>query len=173
MSKVIDRYTPEVNLRQEMIDLSNETAYEVLIQRTSSKIRCKCFNHKFQEPDARCPICIGTGWVFKFEKHKAFKQDMIANNNGNILFTPVGKLIQGYSKFFFQYDVPITKKDYIWEVAFKNGKPIKLIAMYQVEDLSPERGLDGQIEYKLCVAKDEPFNSDFKNMYIGKAWRDV
>lgn len=173
MSKVRSKYIPNVDLRAEMINLTNETAYEVLLQRCSHKIRCSCYNNKYHEADARCPKCLGTGWLFQFEKLSCFKQDLTANGDGNILFTSVGKAITGYSKFFFKWDDSVTQKDYIWEVAFKNGKPVRLINLYQIEEVSEQRGIDGRVEYKICIAKNEPFDKDFKNMYIGKAWREI
>ena len=39
--------------------------------------------------------------------------------------------------------------------------------------MAEQRGWNGQIEYRYCIAKIEPFDKDFKNMYIGKAWRDI
>lgn len=173
MSRVLDRYTPKLDLREEMVDLISETQFEVLIQRTSEKIRCTCYNEQYKEADSKCPKCIGTGWVFKFEKHKCFKQDIISNSDGDILVTPAGKLVNGFVKFFFPFNVPLSRNDYIWEVAFKNNKPIRLNTLYKIEDMSEQRGIKGSIEYKMAIAKIEPFNKDFKNMYIGKAWRDL
>lgn len=173
MSKIRDRFTPKIDLRKEMIDLVSETQFEVLVQRTSQKIRCDCYNELFQEADAKCPKCVGTGWLFKFEKHKCFKQDIISTNNGDIIVTPSGQLVSGYVKFFFPYDTPIAINDYIWEVAFKSGKPIKLINLYKIGELSEQRGVNGSVEFKIIIAQNEPFNKDFKNMYVGKAWRDI
>lgn len=170
MSKIVNK---DINLRDEMSELIDGSQYEVLVQRTSQKIRCSCFNEKYGEPDAKCSKCIGTGWLFKFERHKTFKQDIIANNDGDILVTPLGQLVQGYVKFFFTHDVLISQNDYIWEVAWKNNKPIKLVALYQIKSHSDQRGSSGTIEYKYAIAEKEAFDKDFKNMYIGKAWRDI
>lgn len=171
MSKVIGRN--KVNLRNEMQKMIDETDYEVLIQRTSQKIRCDCFDEKYNEADGKCPKCIGTGWLFKFERHKAIRQDIISDSDGDIITTSMGQLVTGYTKLFFLHDTPVVMNDYIWEVAWKNNKPIKLLNLYHVKEVSEQRGWAGNIEFKVVIGKDENVDKDFKNMYIGKAWRDL
>lgn len=162
-----------INLRDELAELSKESAYEVLVQKTSRKIRCSCFNEKYSEPDPKCPKCIGTGWLFKFERQKAFKQSASAGVSGNVLIAEIGMVASGYSTFFFQHDAQIDEKDYIWEVAWKENKPIKLMNLYKAEGVEKKRGETGSIQYKVVMAKKESLDKDFKGMYIGKAWRDL
>lgn len=163
----------EVNLREEMKELIEETAYEVLVQRCSKKIRCSCYSEKYNEPDSKCPKCTGLGWVFKFEKHKAFKQKVSAGQGSAIVFTEIGMLTNNYSTFFFEHNSSVEARDYIWEVAWKEGKPIKLVNLYIVESTTPQRGEDGTIQFKSVLAKKEVLDKDFRGMYIGKAWRDI
>lgn len=162
-----------IDLRDEMNELAKESAYEILIQKTSRKIRCSCFNEKYSEPDSKCPKCIGTGWLFKFEKQKAFKQSASAGTSGTIAFTEMGVITSNYSTFFFQHDTVIDEGDYIWEVAWKENKPIKLINLYKAQSVDKKRGESGSVQYKVVLAKKESLDKDFKNMYIGKAWRDL
>lgn len=166
MSRYLD-----IDLRREMAELAKENAYEVLIQKTSRKIRCSCFNEKYNEPDTKCPKCIGTGWLFKFEKQKAFKQS--ASPSGQIVYTDIGTMLSGYNTFFFEHNVSIDEGDYIWEVTWKEDKPIKLVNLYKVQSVDRKRGPSGSIQYKLIYAQKEVLDKEFKNMYIGKAWRDI
>ena len=166
----------EINLREEMNKLLQDTKYSVLIQKTSKKIRCKCFNHKYQESNSKCPICTGTGWLFKFDKVKAFKQDFTASSstadNGQ-LFTELGDAVFNNKVFYLPYDSHPQVGDYIWEVTWKNNKPVALQNLYAIKTSNEQRGLNGKIEYYVATCKKEILNKDFKNHYIGKAWRDV
>lgn len=164
---------PDVDLREEMCDLIKQTRYNVLLQRTSKKIRCRCFNHKYTEADSKCPICLGTGWLFKFEKLRSFKQDVDTTAEGAILFTQVGELHHSYKVFYFEHDTHPKVKDYIWEVQWAGNKPTKLNELFKIKEVSDQRGENGKIEYYTILAQREAIDKDFKNMHIGKAWRDA
>lgn len=163
----------DLNLRTEMKELIDKTEYYVMLQRTSKKIRCSCFNNKYQEPGARCPKCLGTGRLFKFEKLKVFKQDYPGSPETAITKHPIGELSFGYKTFYFEHDTFPQQNDYIWEVAWDKNKPIKLNTLYRIQSTTELRGESGRIEFKQCVAQKEVLDKDFKNMYIGKAWKDV
>ena len=163
----------DINLREELKDLMRENSYEVLIQRTSKKVRCKCFNEKYNEPDSKCPICLGTGWLFKFDKCKAFNQDIRAAVGNALINTDIGVRINENKTFVVEHDVDMSVGDYIWEVTWREGKPISLLSLFKIEAISENRGSSGRIEFKTIIAKKETIDKDFKNMYIGKAWRDV
>lgn len=156
-----------------MEELLSANRYEVLLQRTSRKIRCSCFNEKYQEADSKCNKCLGNGWIFKFEKHKAFKQDYTGSPDTAILFTDAGQIEHGYKMFYFKHDTPISVKDYVWEVHWKKSKPSKLINLYRVRDISYLRGDNGRIEFAVALVKKESLDTDFKGMHIGKAWKDL
>lgn len=163
----------EIDLRKELTELMSENMYEVLLQRTSKKIRCKCYNEKYREADSKCPVCLGSGWLFKFEKCKAFNQDIRASVGNAIITTDLGKLSNENKTFFFEHNVPMSVGDYIWEVAWENDMPVSLINLFKINAIDEKRGASGRIEYKSIIAKKESIDSDFKNMYIGKAWKDV
>ena len=163
----------DIDLRAELKTLMKHNMYEVLVQRCSKKVRCKCFNNVHNEPTSKCPICLGTGWVFKFEKVKAFNQDIRASIGNAIITTDIARLYNENKTFFFEHTTKLNLGDYIWEVTWKNDKPISLVSLYKIQAIDCKRGLDGHIEFKSVMAKKESIDVDFKNMYIGKAWREL
>lgn len=158
-----------IDMRKEVDKLLEDTKYTVLIQRTNRKIHCSCYNRKYHEGHAHCNKCLGTGYLFKFEKHKTFKQ----GSSGSILFTEIGQFTQNTRLFYFAHDVHPQVKDYIWEVTWKGSKPIKLQSLYRITSVSDKRGINGRIEYFTVSTELEALDKDFRNNYIGKAWRDI
>lgn len=166
----------DIDLRKEVNKLLSETKYSILIQKTSKKIRCKCYSHKYQESKSKCPICTGTGWLFKFDKIKAFKQDFtpsVSTADNGMLVTDIGDAAFSDKVFYLPHDSHPQVGDYIWEVTWRNNKPIAIQNLYKIKAANEQRGDKGKIEYYVAACKKEIMNKDFKNHYIGKAWRDV
>lgn len=169
----LDANKLDIDLREEVSAMISETKYEVLLQRTSKRIRCTCYNETYKEAHGKCPKCLGAGWLFKFEKHKVLKQDAIMSNDNGLIVTNLGFIDHGYATFYFSHEVPISKGDYLWEVSWKKGKPIKLNTLYKIKEASEQRGETGKIEFKVGIAAKEVIDKDFRNMHIGKAWREI
>lgn len=168
--KIIDY---DLDLREEAKKLLINTKYEVLLQKTSNKIRCNCYDNKYQEADSKCPKCLGTGWLFKFEKHKTFKQDESSNPIDGLDIIQAANINSNQRIFYFEHNVYPQIKDYIWEITWKNKRPYKLNELYKIKSVSDMRGETGKIEYFMVLADKEAIDKDFKNMHIGKAWRDI
>ena len=162
-----------IDLRKEMKKMLDNTKYKIMLQKTSKKIHCKCYNEKYHEAKNKCNICLGTGWVFKFEKHKAFKQDCTNSADSAILFTGAGQFSYNSKIFYFSHDVHPQAKDYIWEVTWKGEKPKSLQNLYRIQSIGEQRGENGRIEYYVALAELEVLDKDFRNFYVGKAWRDA
>jgi len=170
-----DKVSSDINLREEMRKLINSTEYQVLLQRVSQKVRCACYKDQFTESsNNKCPKCLGTGYLCRFTKHKAYKQDTMRFTQ-HVTFTHIGELINGPKTFFFEHDVHPMPGDYIWEVSWnpKTRKPVKLLNLFRILEVADERGILGRIEYFTVWAERENINKDFKNMHIGKAWKDI
>ena len=164
-----------INLRAEMRKFMNSTEYWVLLQRVSQKVKCSCYRDQFTEGgDHKCPKCLGTGYLFRFTKHKTYKQDT-RRFMDHVIYPPVGEMTNGPKTFFFEHDVHPNKDDYIWEVTWTpvTQKPIQLISLFRITEVADMRGELGRIEYFAVWAELENIDRDFKNMYIGKAWRDL
>lgn len=163
----------DIDLRKELADMIKETKYEVLVQRTSKKINCDCYNKKYKESESKCPKCIGTGYLFRFERRKCFKQDALSASSSQIAFSDIGILSNGYHAMFFEYNTPLNENDYVWEVGWMKQRPIKLMNLYKITSIREYRSETGSVAFKVAIVKKEVIDKDFKNMYIGKAWRDL
>lgn len=162
----------DIDLRKEMSELMEDNYYWVLVQRVSHKVRCKCYNEKFLEGTSKCPICLGTGYIFKFDKVKTFNQSisiMLEKLNYN---TNIGSVLNNAKTFFFEETVKLNVGDYIWEVAWERDTPVKLNHLYLINSYQEKRGFSGRIEFNVATTKLEVIDKDFKNMYIGKAWKE-
>ena len=164
-----------INLRQEMRKFINSTQYQVLLQRVSKRIRCSCFREQFTESgNDKCPKCLGIGYLFKFTKHKSYKQDTMRFTD-HVVFPPIGNISTTNKTFFFEHDVHPKKNDYIWEVTWapKTNRPIELLNLFHITEVADMRAELGRIEYYAVWAELENIDKDFKNMHIGKAWKDL
>ena len=169
------KLSSNINLREEMRKFMNSTEYTVLLQRISQKVKCSCYKDQFTESgDFRCPKCLGTGFLFRFTKHKAYKQDT-RRFMDHVTFPPIGNTSVTPKTFFFEHDVHPRKNDYIWEVTWApvTRKPVQLINLFKITEAADMRSELGRVEYYAVWAELENIDKDFKNMYIGKAWRDI
>jgi hypothetical protein len=58
-----------VNLQRQEMLLQTTGEPVVLLRRKWTGIRCNCFTHNNESPEARCPICFGTGFVTGFDQY--------------------------------------------------------------------------------------------------------
>jgi hypothetical protein len=171
----LEKLSSNINLREEIRKFMNTTEYQVLLQRVSQKVNCSCWKPAFTEGgDSRCSKCLGRGRLFRFTKHKSYKQDT-SRFAEHIGFPPFGEMSDSPKTFFFEHDVHPKRNDYIWEVTFapRTGKPVQLLNLYKITEVADMRSIHGRIEYYAVWAVLENIDKDFKNMYIGKAWRDL
>lgn len=163
-----------MDLRKELNYLFDTNNYAVVLQHLSNKIHCNCYKSSYKEGLGKCPKCLGTGWISKFTKIKAFKQDVKLDTN-KIFFSSIGEYSMSDKVFLFNYNTSIAKNDYIWETTWNHriDKPIELINLYRVKEVSDMRGETGRIEYYSIYAIEENINNDFKNLYIDEIWKQL
>lgn len=146
-----------IDLRQEVEGLIEREGHYVLLQRTSRKIRCTCWNEKYQEADPNCPYCLGKGFVSRIERHKIRRQtavNVIALPN-NIQQTPIGQLSTDTRLFFFKHDTKPKKGDIIMEVGWRGQRPTHLITVYEISHADDMREHNGRIEFFQVTAKEK------------------
>lgn len=158
----------DLNLREEMDELFVEFGYYVLLQRTSRKIHCSCWNEQSQEGNSKCTKCNGTGWLIKIERHKTRKQDGAntpskPNLNQQV---EVGNVWTSSSVFYLRHDVNPQVGDIIYEVGWNNNRPINLINAHQISHVEPCRGNHGRIEYYRITARLNSVDRIFKESII-------
>ena len=140
-----------------MIDLRKETelilgdfGHPILLQRSSRKIRCSCWNELYQEADSKCVLCNGIGWLVRIEKHLARRQDasVAVTRPNRVQDTLVGDVMTGANMFFVQHHVHPAVQDIIYEIGWDaKNNPINIISVHEINSVEPERGQRGRIEY--------------------------
>lgn len=153
-----------MDLRKEFDEMITSYGHAVLIQRSSRKIRCDCWNEKYQEALSSCPFCLGQGWVNRIEKHHIRRQTAtdIISLPGRTQNTPVGRLLTDTRTFFMKHDVRIKEGDMIYECGWHKDKPTHIITSYEASYIDDMRGDNGRIEfYQVSVReKTSPLTVD-------------
>lgn len=158
-----------VNFRDEFDEFMKDYGYPILLQRIGGKLRCRCWNEKYQEADSRCPICVGTGWVSRMERHtvrdKSAGQAMQRMGLGQQ--TEIGKIWIDAKTIYMSHDTHPKVGDYVYEVGWTNAqKPSHLIHTYRVNDIIAVRGDNGRIEYWSVSVKSETTNLSFQDIVV-------
>lgn len=138
-----------IDLRKEMDIILSEFGHPVLLQRTSRKIRCICWNELYQEAKSDCPICNGTAWKVRIEKHKVRKQDasVAITRPNRVQDTALGDVAIGANIFFMRFNAHPVAGDLIFEVGWDGSKPTNIFQVHEINSIEPERGKNGRIEY--------------------------
>jgi hypothetical protein len=160
-----------VDLRKEFDKFIEENGHYVLLQRTSRKIRCRCWKEFEQEGDPHCKVCLGKGWISKIERHKTRYDSaiqIISRTNLNQL-GELGKSWVDGRNFYWKHDVQLQVGDVIFEVGWdpKNAhKPTHLIRAFEINDVYKYRGDNGRTEYQMTPVKAETIKFDIRNIVI-------
>lgn len=159
-----------INLRQEITKLIEDTGHYVLLQRTSRKIRCSCWNEKHQEADPSCPYCLGLGWVSRIERHKIRRQTAVnvISLPNNIQQTPIGQLSTDTRLFFFKHDTMPKKGDIIMEVGWKGQRPTHLITTHEISHSDDMREQNGRIEFFQVTTKEKSVDTKIRGFSVRK-----
>lgn len=160
-----------MDLRKEFDKLLKQYGHYILLQRTSRKIRCRCFDEVRQEPLNSCSICLGKGWVSKIERHKVRYDSSIAQTSRGTLstMTPAGAMWTDGKLFFFRHDVDMKVGDMVFEVGWdpKNPhKPTHVIRSYELTDMFEYRSDNGRIEYRAGISKSQATNNNIRNIVV-------
>lgn len=160
-----------IDLRKELDNILSNFGYYVILQRTSRKIRCFCYDEKLQEAKSNCLACGGTGWIGRLEKHVTRKDEAsdIITYPDKIKQTDIGKMASPSDVFYFKHYVHPQVGDYIFEVGWTNNKPTNLLTVYRINHVQPVRGTGGRIEYYWAACKREPINLEFFQLLINRS----
>lgn len=158
-----------INFRHEFNEFLRDYGYDVLLQRSGRKIRCRCWNEKYQEANPECPLCIGTGWVSRMERHTVRRKSAVQTISRPNLSqqTELGKMWIDAQTFYMHYDAHPKVGDYIYEVGWTpSKKPTHIIHVYRINDVFSNRGENGRIEYWTVSAKSETMNQEIQNILV-------
>ena len=157
-----------IDLRNEIHDIIEETGHYVLLQRTSRKIRCVCWDEKYQEAKNDCPRCLGKGWVSRIERHKVRRQNasQIISLPDLLKQMPVGVVGADAKVFFFRHDTHPKKGDIIMEVGWRGNQPTHLIEVFEITSVDDLREQRGRIEFYQVVAKEKTLDTNIREITV-------
>ena len=175
----------DIDLRKEINTLLNDHGHFILLQRTSRKLRCVCWDEKLKEstikryievtkdietPHKECPKCLGAGWVSRIERIKT-RRDVVLSNPA--LSEQIGTLSIGQhtfdaKAFFFQHDIRPQEGDYIFEVGWDGNKPTHLINSYRIQMAIDKREKAGRIEFWVAITKEDNIGTGIQGFGIKK-----
>jgi len=158
-----------IDLRYEMKHILKEYGHQVLLQRTSRRIRCSCWSELYQEADKSCLLCGGTGWIIRIEKHIARGHDasLAVSKPDRVEDSRIGDIHTAAHVFYFEWNVHPRVKDMIYEVGWdKFGKPVNLIKAHEINNIQMERGDGGRTEFYVAYTKLSTVNLDMQNIIV-------
>ncbi len=150
-----------IDLRQGLSEILRDYGHPILYQRSNRKIRCKCWDNRWREADPRCPICLGSGWLIRLERH------IVRGNNAMQTVTypnlheesPIGNSWVPADVLYVKYSVHPRVGDVVIEVGWKGLRPTNVRYVYEVNHIQPNRGDNGRIEFYEMYIKSIPFDS--------------
>lgn len=173
----------DMDLRQEIDELLQETGHYVLLQRTSRKLRCICWDEKMKESSIEnylkymkllttkhkeCPKCLGSGWVSRIERvltRRQLASDIISLTS-RIQTLEIGKQTFDNKLFYFKHDVQPREGDYIIEVGWDGLKPTHVINSYIIQMSADMREHGGRIEYWQAITKEDNIGTGIKGFGV-------
>jgi hypothetical protein len=157
-----------MDLRKEIHDIIEESGHYILLQRTSKKLRCDCWNEKYQSTSTKCSKCLGTGMVSRIERHKVRRQAAynITTAPNVIHQSPVGRIETDNVTFFMKYDAQPKTGDIIMEVGWDKNKPTHLVRAYEVAYPDGLRGDQGRIEFYQAGSKQISVDTSIRGFVI-------
>ena len=146
----------------------------VILRRTDQRQHCVCWNAKsknddgtvtdkgkYHEPEMRCPICHGEGWIYEDELHLA-RRRLVSPEIGlasSETMAEIGWMNINYILFYFLYYVEPKKGDKIFEIQLDDNaepiRPFKMIERYRIAVAEPFRDQNGRVEFYRAAAKLE------------------
>lgn len=172
-----------MDLREELNELIQESGHYVLLQRASRRIRCVCWDEKYQESSVEkyhretrqlkiifktCPRCLGKGWISRIERHKIRRDNasQVIALPQLIKQNPYGQLGSDAKVFYMEHDTHPKKGDYIYEVGWDGQKPTHLIQAYQINSAEDLRGDNGRIEFYSVVTEEMNISTQIRQFVI-------
>lgn len=161
----------EINMRHESDLLIDEFGINVLYVRNCKFVRCRCFDDLNKTGDAKCPLCLGSGYFASIEKIQAIESSTSAySRNNSIIQTPIGVTDQKDEVYYIRHEVNPKERDYLLKVTWdKDGNPVDIVKVLEIINVYEMRGDKGRLELTGCVIDDRtnmvrPFTQMLKSL---------
>lgn len=162
----------DIDLRKEIGEILEDSGHYVLLQRTSRKLRCICWDEVAQESSMKkyrqltnysgnslksCPKCMGAGWITRIERVKARRDSAsdVISETSRLQTLNVGQQNFDNRVFYFNDKIRPQDGDYVYEVGWDGLRPTHLIKAYRIQVAADLREKDGRIEYWQAVCKQD------------------
>lgn len=144
----------QIDLRNHLEILQNEFSYDILYNRATKYIKCRCFNAIYKSGDPKCPICSGAGYGTSLEKIRIIEY---TPTKAGVQQADFGEYNDRTKTFFMTYrDMPKEKDHIILTGWNKDKTPSNVIEVYQVQSSVPVRGDRGRVEFYSVKARLVP-----------------
>ena len=159
-----------VDLQKEFNKILDDEGSYILLIKPSKKIKCICWNDLSQSADSKCPICLGTGFTIKVERHISLSFTASVTESLPRLkrvAEPSSLTIDG-KYFYLKTNSRVSQGDVIVEASFdKFGRPYGQFELFNVNQVSSFR-LKNKIVYHRVACPESPINSDIKAFNLKK-----
>lgn len=133
-----------IDLRNEFALLQNNFSYDILYNRITRHLKCRCFQTVYQSGIPTCPVCHGRGYATSLQRQSVIPTE----GNRGLSPSSFGEYSHETKWFYMNYEVSPATKDLIIETAWTDkGYPVNPKAVYRVESVYPVRGDGGRVEY--------------------------
>ena len=133
-----------IDLRNEFALLQNNFSYDILYNRTTRHLKCRCFQTVFQSGIPDCPVCHGQGYATSLQRQSVIPTE----GKSGLSPSSFGEYAHETRWFYMSYEVSPAVKDLIIETGWsKEGYPVNPKTINQIESVYPMRGDSGRIEY--------------------------
>lgn len=161
------------DLSNEFKKILEEYGHDVLVLRQDKKLLCSCYNEVTQEADRECPICLGLGYSFIAERHTTRAETIALEPQlaGLLKENPIGDVLTGGRKYYFQPNMVANEKDLIVEVDWDNfGRPsYKDEGIWKITNVDHTQDLgEGKTIYKVYFATVQPVRSKIRGIRISE-----
>lgn len=151
-----------MNEQLEFKKLLKSHGYPFLFQVQSRQIRCKFWDGNDHDP--HCELCAGTGWVIRYFKRTAIKQNASDVVSHSRLTKPsdIGLVWSPAYVFYLEPGIPLKVGDRIYEVGWRRNKPWGLQGVYEIKHVDLMRGENAKPVYlyvgTMRLSVDVPFH---------------
>lgn len=136
-----------IDLRHELNLLDSEFGIDILYIRNTKFVRCDCFNDLEKTGDPKCPKCFGSGYFASIQKFKTIESSVSAySSNNKVQIQPIGAIDNKDEVYYFEYEALPKERDFILKVSWKDGIPIDVIKVLEVDNIYEMRGTHGRVE---------------------------
>lgn len=155
-----------VDLRRELASIIEDYGSDYLLIKVEDRIKCSCVRELHGAPNPKCPICLGLGYLNKAVRVRGRSTfASIPETLPRMMNTATpGNIAVPSKQFYLNHKAEPFRKDLIVVCEWDGSKPVfdKYTEIFEINEVDPNRGDQGRIEYFIASAKGDPVNANIK-----------